>query len=67
MSMPTIELKAVSSMARTTSRVDSLKQLKVGRLAKSARKKEAGLDGQRVGKATATTRRAQARRDSKGR
>jgi hypothetical protein len=51
-------------MARTTRTVNASKQLRAGTVAKSARIDEAGLGGPRSGKASATTRRAQARRDS---
>jgi len=52
-------------MPRTTSRVNTGKQLKANTAAKRARVEEAGLAGPRVGKSSATTRTAQARRDAK--
>jgi hypothetical protein len=52
-------------MPRTIARVNQSGQLKAKTAAKSARHEEAGLGGPRTGKASATTRAAQARRDAR--
>ncbi len=49
----------------TQSPVGSAQQKRAGTAAKYARKMEAGLEGRRIGKASASGKRAQARRDSK--
>jgi len=49
----------------TQSPVGSDKQKRAQTVAKDARKKEAGLEGRRIGKASASGKRVQARRDSK--
>jgi len=49
----------------TRSPVGSAEQKRAQTAAKYARKKEAGLEGRRIGKASASGKRAQARRDSK--
>jgi len=49
----------------TRSPVGSAKQKRARTAAKHARKKEAGLEGRRIGKASASGKRVQARRDSK--
>ena len=49
----------------TQSPVGSARQKRARTVAKDARKKEAGLEGRRIGKASASGKRAQARRDSK--
>jgi len=53
-------------MPRTSATVDPKKQLRANTVAKAARVKEAGLAGPRTGRASASTKRVQARRDSKG-
>lgn len=52
-------------MPRTRANVEMSKQIKVEAVAKQARIAEAGLDGKRVGEASATTRAAQTVRDTK--
>jgi len=52
-------------MPRTTSRVNRGVQVKATAAVKRARVEEAGLGGTRVGKSSATTRTAQARRDAR--
>src|SRR5688572_2993543 len=52
-------------MPRTTSRVSRGNQVKANAAAKRARVEEAGLGGPRVGRSSATTRTAQARRDAR--
>jgi len=49
----------------TQSPVGSAQQKRARTAAKDARKQEAGLEGRRIGKASASGKRAQARRDSK--
>src|SRR5688572_2607114 len=51
-------------MPRTTSRVNENVQIRATAAAKQARVEEAGLGGPRVGRVSARTRNAQARRDA---
>ena len=52
-------------MARTARTIDTSRQIKVGTAAKRARIHEAGMGGPRIGRETAATQVAQARRDTK--
>jgi len=67
----TLPKKKASNEARNLSTsstplpVDSAKQIRASTAAKDARLKEAGLEGRRTGKASASGKRVQARRDSK--